>query len=232
MIAVFLRARRDVQQLRGRHAVLRREAAHRELAARERAGFVEDEGVDLRRQFNVRDVLDQNAEARGGGKRGHHRRRRGEHERARAGHDEHRDDAAQILREGPHQRADDQHQRRVENHVLIHDAHDGQPGFFGGENQFAHAAQRRVRARAAHFDFENAGQVLRAGENVVAGFLVHRQRFAGDVRLIETALARDDHAVRRHVVAGANANHVADGEVLHRDFLLRAAAQAAALWWA
>ena len=57
-------------------------------------------------------------------------------------------------------------------------------------------------AGAADLDLQHAGQVLRAGENFVARLLVHRQRFAGDGGLVERALAGEDDAVRRHVVAG------------------------------
>ena len=61
------------------------------------------------------------------------------------GDDEHRDDAFQIPRERPDQRANDQHERRIERHVLIHDLHDRELGLFGGKNEFAHAAKCGVR---------------------------------------------------------------------------------------
>ena len=77
-------------------------------------------------------------------------------------------------------------------------------------------------AGAADFDFQNAGQILRAGENFVAGLFVRRQRFAGDGRFVERALAADDDAVRRNVVAGPDADDVADGELAGGDFLLAA----------
>ena len=96
----------------------------------------------------------------------------------------------------------------------------GQLGLLGRQDQLAHAAQRGVGAGAADLDLQHAGQVLRAGEHFVARLLVHGQRFAGDGGLVERALAADDHAVRRHVVAGADADHVADGQVLRGDFLL------------
>ena len=77
-----------------------------------------------------RDVLDQNSQARGGGKRGDHRGGRGQNERARAGNDKHRNDAVQVVGERPDQRADDQHQRRVKAHVLVHDFHGWAAWFF------------------------------------------------------------------------------------------------------
>ena len=147
MVAVFFGGGGEQQQFGGLGVADRREAADGELAGRERAGLVEDERVDLRGEFDVGDVLDQNAQTRGGGKRGDHRGRRRQNERARAGNDEHRDDAVQIVRERPDQRADDQHERRVKAHVLVHDFHDRQLGLFRRENQFAHAAERRVLCR-------------------------------------------------------------------------------------
>ena len=99
---------------------------------------------------------------------------------------------------------------------------DRQLGFFRRDDQFAHAAQRRVGAGAADFDFQNAGQILRAGKNFVARLFVGRQRFAGDGGLVERALAVHDDAVRRDVVAGADADHVADGEFAGGDFFLAA----------
>ena len=73
-------------------------------------------------------------------------------------------------------------------------------------------------AGAADFDFQNAGQILRAGENFVARLLVHWQRFAGDGRLVEGALPVHDHAVRRDIVAGPNANDIADCQIFGGDF--------------
>ena len=82
--------------------------------------------------------------------------------------------------------------------------------------------ERGVGAGAADLDLQHAGQVLRAGENLVARLFVHRQGFAGDGGLIEGALAADDDAVRRDVVAGTDADHVADGQFAGGDFLLAA----------
>ncbi len=73
---------------------------------------------------------------------------------------------------------------------------------------------------AGDADFQRAGQILRAGKNFVAGLFVHRQGFAGDGGLVEGALAGENHAVGGDVVAGADADDVADGEELGFHFLL------------
>jgi hypothetical protein len=51
-------------------------------------------------------------------------------------------------------------------------------------------------------------------------FLSAGKGFAGDGRLVERALAADNEAVRRDVVAGADADDVADGQLARGDFLL------------
>ena len=84
-------------------------------------------------------------------------------------------------------------------------------------------------AGAADFDFQHTGQVLRAGEDFVARLFVHRQRFTGDGGLVEGALAVDNDAVGGHVVAGPDADDVADGQILRRDFLFAVRRDAARL---
>ena len=226
MIAELLGARGDAEQLGGGRAAGGCKAAHGQLAGRESAGLVEDEGVNFRGQLYVGDVLDEDAEAGGGGERGDHRGGRGEDEGARAGDDEDGDDAAQLTRERPHQRADDQHERCVKAHVLVHDAHDRQLGLLGGQDEFAHAVERGVGAGAGDFDFKDTGEVDGAGKRLVAGLLVHREGFTGDVRLVDGAFARKDLAVGSHVVAGADADDIAVLEFVDGDFLFFAADEA------
>ena len=185
VVAVFLRGRGKPQEFGRLGFAQRRETADRQASGRERAGLVENEGVDPRREFDVADVFDQDAEPRGGGERDHHGRRRSQNERARTGHDQDGDDAIQIPREGPDQRAQHKHQRGVKDHVLIDDPHDRQLGLLGSEDEFAHTAKRRVLPGTRDFHFEDAGEILRAGEHLVARLLIDRQRFAGDVGLIE-----------------------------------------------
>ena len=61
MVAVFFRGGGDAQQLRRCDAIQRLQAADGEFAGGESARFVEDERIDLCRQFDVRHVLDENA---------------------------------------------------------------------------------------------------------------------------------------------------------------------------
>jgi hypothetical protein len=63
------------------------------------------------------------------------------------------------------------------------------------------ARQRRVATQPRHPDVERAAAVDRAGEHIVARRLVDRQRLAGDRRLIDFAVSRDDRAVERNFLA-------------------------------
>ena len=80
----------------------------------------------------------------------------------------------------------------------------------GGKDQSTHTAKSGILPGAGDLDLKHAGQVSRAGEHLFASGLVHRERFAGDVGLIDGALALDDFPVSRDVVAWANPDHVAD----------------------
>ena len=80
----------------------------------------------------------------------------------------------------------------------------------GRKDQVAHAAKGCVLTGACDFDLKHSVQVGRAGENLVASGLVHRERLASDVGLIDGALALDNFAIGRDVVAWANPDHVAN----------------------
>jgi hypothetical protein len=102
----------------------------------------------------------------------------------------------------------------------------------GGEDEGAHAAEGGVLAGAGDFDFEHAGEVLGAGEDFVADLLVHGEGFAGDVGLVEGGLAGLDQAVGGDVVAGADADDVADLRGRRRRLLPRSRrGGGGGLWW-
>ena len=74
VVAVFLGRGRQPEQFCRLRFAQRRQTADGEFARRQRSGLVEDESVDARRQLDVADVLDQNAQTSRRGKRGHHSR--------------------------------------------------------------------------------------------------------------------------------------------------------------
>ncbi len=229
VVAVFFGGGGDAQQFGRGDAAHRGEAADSEFSGGESAGLVKDKRIDLGRQFDVADVLDEDAEAGRGGQGGDHGAGGGENEGAGAGHNEDGGDAAQILGERPDEGAEHEDQRGVKSHVLVDDAHDRQFGLFGGKDQSADAAERGVLARAGDADLDGAGEILRAGKHFVAGFFVHGKRFAGDGGLVERALSVNDGAVGGHVVARADADDVPDGELAGGDFLLAGGGDAAGL---
>ena len=52
--------------------------------------------------------------------------------------------------------------------------------------------------------------------------LFHRERLAGDHRLLDVGAAFQDHAVHGHLVTGNHAQLVADLHLVERDFLIAA----------
>ena len=205
------------------------EAADGQTTGGQRAGLVEDEGRDARGGLEVTDVLDEDAQTGGSAQGGDHRGRRGQDERARAGHDQDGNDPVEVLGEAPDQSGDDQHQRGVVAHVLVDDPHEGQLGLLGGQDQVADSAQGGVFTGLAHLDLEEAVHVDGARKDRFAHAFVHRERFAGDVGLIDGTLSGDDLAVGGDVVAGADADDVSDLEFADGHFDFVAAGQAAGL---
>ena len=67
--------------------------------------------------------------------------------------------------------------------------------------------QQRVGADLLGADQQAAGAVDRAADDLRARLLLHRDRLAGDHRLVHRAAALDDDAVHRHLLAGPDAQH-------------------------
>ena len=69
------------------------------------------------------------------------------------------------------------------------------------------------------------------GEHFVPRSLVHRQRFAGDVGLVERPLPAHDQAVGCDVVPGPDANGVSHRQILHGHFLFPLGRDPPGLGW-
>ena len=82
--------------------------------------------------------------------------------------------------------------------------------------------QQRVAADLVGAHHEAAGLVERAGDDLGAGLLGDRHRFAGHQRFVERGAAFEDDAVDRHLFAGPHAQAVADREAVDRDLLVGA----------
>src|SRR5260221_1360536 len=85
--------------------------------------------------------------------------------------------------------------------------------------------------RAAHPHLERSGEIDCAGEHVISRLLVHWQRFSRDVGLVERSLTGNDHTVSSHIVAGTNANHVANREIFRRNFFFTFGGDPPRLGW-
>ncbi len=84
-----------------------------------------------------------------------------------------------------------------------------------------------VRGVAGDFHFQRALAVDAAGEDLVAGLLVHGHALAGDGGLVDPGEAGQHHAVHGDALAGAYDDGLAQGQIIHGDDLLLHAAHGA-----
>ena len=83
--------------------------------------------------------------------------------------------------------------------------------------------ESRVGADARRAETQRPAGVERSAGDVIARALLHRDRLAGEHRLVHRRGARDDHAVGRDRLAWADDDHVADLELVDRDILFNSA---------
>ena len=154
-------------------------------------------------------------------------------ERARARDDEHGDRVDQGVGEA-RRRAGERPHRERDDRDADDDRHEparrpdrrasgSGRGCAGPRRPSRRCATSRVSAptRSARMT-RRAGAVDRAADDAVAGVLLGRHRLAGDHRLVDRALALDDDAVDRDLLAGADPEPVADRDPRERDVLLDA----------
>ena len=97
----------------------------------------------------------------------------------------------------------------------------------GALDELDDAGERRVAPDPRRPHDERAGRVERRPDDLVAGALADRDRLAGQHRLVDRRRPFDDEAVDRHLVAGPDAEQVADDDRVERDVLLELAAHEA-----
>jgi hypothetical protein len=227
VLALGLHAGGDAERFLFGQVVRRRDVHDPELAEGERAGLVEDDGVEVARLFEAAAVAHEQSAMRAlrrgdGDDQGH-----GQAERVRAGDNQHRHDAydGEIPGRADELPDDESDDARCDGHAgqelrgavgqvlgarlrllrLRHEAHD--------------AGELGVLARAGDLHAERAFAVDRAGDHLVAFALLDRARLAGDHRLVEIALALAYGAVDRDALARAHEHEVArpkpvDGHLL------------------
>ena len=186
----------------------------------QRARFVEYERIDLRRLLEDYSTSHENPAASQTSDCGHHGSGSCEDQGARTGHEEHRDRPQPISREIKRQCGNDQQCRQEVLCVLIGQAFNRcalRPGLL---DQRDHARQRCLRARACDTDPEQTDSIQSTGIHLLAGFLVARQRFAGNRALIHARDAGENHSIGWNALAGTHQNDVAGDERTGIDFAL------------
>ena len=180
-------------------------------AARQRAGLVERDAAHRGRALEVRAALDQHALPRRAGQRRDDRHRRRDDERAGTRDDQQHERAvdprsarrrrtrAAGATASATARAD--HRRRVDAREALDERLRRRPLRLRLLDQVNDPRERRVAAEPRHAHLERAAAVDGAGEHLVAGRLVDRQRLAGHRRLVDGARARHDLAVERNLLA-------------------------------
>ncbi len=193
---------------------------------RESARLVERHTPDACGAFEMDAALDQHALARGAGERGDNRDRRRDDERARARHDQQHQRAVdpRVPEATEHKRRRDgdgdrkqQHRGRVDTREAFDERLRRRALRLRLLDEMDDARQRRVAADVGDAHIERATAVDGAREHGVSRELLHRQRLAGNRRLIDRALAGDDDAVERNLLAGADDEDHAHGDALDID---------------
>ena len=191
--------------------------------AGQRAGLVEEDGVDLVHQLQRPAVLDEDALVGAQGQRAEHRQRRGHPDAGAEVAVEDRDRAG-----GPHRRHAHARRGQGRDHRLV-----GQPLALVLRGQLvagrvvedlADLGRGRLAARLLDRDIDLAGDHEGRGEDPVADALLGRRRLAGQGVLIDHRHPLDDVPVHRHDLAGVDDDDVALLEPVHRDLDLGAVA--------
>jgi hypothetical protein len=203
------------------------------VSPRERAGLVEGDGVDARRGLDVFAALEQDALPAPGRDRREDRRWRRDDDRTRRGgdHERHRpvERPRELAPEGDRNRdGRDGEREHAEDVRLFETVDEALRRRFLALGLFDHvdeAGDRRLVGPPRDLDFEAPALVYRAAEHLVAGFLRHGDGLAGQGGLVDRPLAGRDDAVERDSVAGADDEHVADGDVVDGDGDFLAVAQ-------
>src|SRR5262245_65422428 len=73
------------------------------------------------------------------------------------------------------------------------------------------AGKARIAPDSNDFQIERSASVDRAGIHLVARTLVHRKRFAGNRRLVDVPVAREDPSIKRNLVARSHHYFGTDG---------------------
>ena len=156
----------------------------------------------------------------------HDRHRRGEAERAGAGDDQHADGGDQPIGqarlrpdEEPGEEGDDgdgDDGGHEPGGDLVGQALDRRPAALGLAHHLHDAGQQRVAADLLGAQDQRARAVEGAADHLVAGRLGDGHGFAGDHGFVDEPLALEHQGIHRHLLAGAEAQAVADDDRFQR----------------
>ena len=207
------------------------------LALGERAGLVDDERVDLSPAARAPRRSSPGRRCRAAPGADHDRHRRGQAQRARAGDDQHGYRVHQRVREprlrAPRAPHDERRRSRPARPPARNTRTSGRPGAGSARGCAAprrpcgRSARAACRCRPDRRESRATPVVLMVPPvTAIAGFLLRRDRFAGDHRFVDGAASVDHHAVDRDLLAGTHATEVADAHSSSGTSLLDAASDA------
>jgi hypothetical protein len=232
MLAAALETGGEAEKLGTVDAVCGLQSDHRGAAFGQRAGLVDDQGVDRLQALQRFRVLDQDARAGAATDADHDRHRGGEPERAGAGDDQHRhrrDQGECEARLGAEQRPGGEggdrggdHQRHEPAGDAVGEALDRRARALGLGHHLHDAGEQRLGADLLGAHRKGAGLVERAAGDLGAGRLGHRHRFTGHHRFVDGAATFEDDAVDRYALARPDPQPIAGRDRIERHLLVAA----------
>ena len=196
------------------------------FALGERAGFVEDEGVDAREALEAFAAFEKDAELGaapdGDGEGGGNREAHG----AGAGDDEHGDrDSEGAARaatgENPNEEGcerEDQHDGNEDGADVIGELLHGSARGLRLFDETHHLAENAVGSDGGGAVFERAVEIERASDDAVARFSRDGERFAGDQRFVDGGDACENDAIDGDALARAENHDVAGADLGEGNF--------------
>ena len=206
-------------------------ALHLKLARGQRAGLVHRHHVHLREIFHRRAAAKENAAPRAARDGRQHRRGNRQHQRAGRRHDQQRHRLVKRAlacargnkrRTSRRQPPDEKHHRRQRENA---------PGVGGAElvgeslrrrlemlrllDQLDDLLQRTFPGGPQHDRLDHAGEIHRPGQQRVTDLLLHRHRFAGEIRFIGRRAAFQHLGIDGELLIGFDQQALAGAQLLH-----------------
>ena len=202
----------------------------REGAVGERAGLVEDDGVNVGKRLEVVGALDEHAQLGRAADAAKEAERHTDYQRARAADDEEGQAAQDPVgpSTGDQTAAEREHRCGAGDggRVDACEARDEVLGarllFAGVFHELQDAADGGLAKRFGGAHADKARHVDAAADDIVSGLGRTGDRLAGEGGGVELRLALDDDTVDGHALAGLDHDDSADGDVIGKDLLERA----------